>query len=125
MIGGWYYTIRGEKMPKFGGKKKPILPTWMAWKKKSSEGVHLDEKEAVVHGVWFGYPFVLVSDEAGLTRSSSVSTRSRGSPPTIRTKGRKILDPWIFRCRVAAIASGVVLVVAFVVAFVVFGKYNK
>jgi hypothetical protein len=39
-----------------------------------------------------------------------------------QTTGSKSLNPWVARCRVAGVASGILLLVAFVVAFVEVGK---
>jgi len=116
VIGGWYYTVRGEQRPKYGKglrKKELILPRWV-----TEKGVHLTEKEAVSYGVWFGYPYVAPAAER------VISPLPSRSPPTLRAKSPKILDPWIFRCRIAALSITVLLLIGFIAAFVVVGhKY--
>jgi hypothetical protein len=122
MIGGWYYTIMGERRPKFGakhGQNDLTLPMWMMTK-GSLGGVRLTEKEARSQGVWFGYPFVATSLQDDTAASSIHSNRS---PPTIRTKRPKVLDPWIFRCRVAAFVSGVFFTIGFIIAFIVVSSH--
>lgn len=121
MIGGWYYTIRGQKEPKYGpgGGKEFLLPMWVI-AKQGLDGVALTEKEAVSYGVWFSYPFVAPAVVKGSSRAS-VNSRS---PPTIRAKKPKVLDPWITRCRIAAFTSGVLTIIAFITAFIVVGHTN-
>jgi len=123
MIGGWYYTIRGQRRPRFGdkrGKKDLVLPMWVVTK-KGFGGVRLTEKEAHSQGVWFGYPFVATS----VDHDAEASLTSVRSPPTIRTKRPKVLDPWIFRCRIAAFVSAFLLAIGFIIAFVVIShKYR-
>jgi hypothetical protein len=118
MIGGWYYTIRGQQ-PRYRvkrGQKELILPIWVMTK-NGLNGVRLTEKEAHSQGVWFGYPYVATAADYEVGRCESLS--SLRSPPVIRTKRPKVLDPWIIRCRVAALVSGILLIIGFIVAFVV------
>lgn len=118
IMGGWYFTIRGETRPKFlGGKGKGKgkdlpLPSWVL-EKKGTDNIELSEKEAALHGIWFGYPYVAPSVNS-LSLPTSVRSAKQSTP--------SILDPWIFRCRVAAWTCGALVIIAFVIAFVVVGK---
>jgi hypothetical protein len=102
------------------GQKELILPIWVMTK-NGLNGVRLTEKEAHSQGVWFGYPYVATATGHDIGRCESIS--SVRSPPVIRTKRPKVLDPWIFRCRVASFVSGILLMIGFIVAFVVIRHY--
>ena len=117
-IGGWYYTIRGQQ-PRYRvkrGQKELILPMWVMTK-NGLNGVRLTEKEAHSQGVWFGYPYVATATDHEVGPCESFT--SLRSPPVIRPKRPRVLDPWIIRCRVAAFVSGILLMIGFIVAFVV------
>jgi len=105
-----------------GTSGSSVLPLWSSKKglEKGIEGGKIKEKVAggtpsmQGYGFAHGYPFVVPSIES-LTPSGKV----------LRMKqriGSKSLDPWVARCRVAGVASGILLLVAFVVAFVEVGK---
>jgi hypothetical protein len=71
-----------------------------------------------LHGIWFGYPYVAPSTSS-LPLASNDRTGGAKAPPT------SILDPWIFRCRVAAWTGAAILIVAFVTAFIVVGRKHS
>jgi hypothetical protein len=123
MIGGWYYTIRGPAAPPSGkdGKKELLLPMWVT-DKRGGEGGRVTEKDGVSRGPCLGYPFVT---PPGADKNGSKTSVSSRTPPTIRAKKPRVLDPWIFRCRTAALTSGVAIIMAFVVAFIVVGHVSS
>jgi hypothetical protein len=99
-----------------------VLPMWSS-KKGLEKGIEGDKiKEMVAggtpsmqgYGFAHGYPFVVPSVES-LTPSGKVLRMKQ-------TTDSKSLNPWVARCRVAGVASGILLLVAFVVAFVEVGK---
>jgi hypothetical protein len=115
ILGGWYFTIRGETRPASSRttRKKLPLPSWIM-EKKVTGGAELSEKEAALNGIWFGYPYVTPSVNS-LPLHSSVRTAKQTPTPSV-------LDPWIFRCRFAAWTMAGLLIIAFVTAFIVVGK---
>lgn len=94
------------------GKVYPALPRWVAEKQSTDDGrMRLNDPKRSLRGIQFGYPFVprcgsdhhtspsfftapnRVLDHLYGVRLSEVS----GRPET----GRRMLDPWIQRCRYA------------------------
>jgi hypothetical protein len=124
MIAGWMLTESGQTKAEgnSGSSRRHVLPLWDA-KKGSEKGIERGKgkgKEAggvpslQGYGFAHGYPFVAPSVES-LTSSGKVL---RMKP----TSGPKTLDPWVIRCRVAAVISGILLLTGLVVAFVEVGK---
>lgn len=111
LIGGWLPEFkdrnRNEKeRENVGGAS--VLPTWK-----------MAEKSERRHGTGFGYPFVAPSLES-LGGSSTAS-----DAPVLKAKSSQqtdIVDPWVFRCRLASGVAGIALTAAFVVAFIVVGR---
>jgi len=106
-----------------GSSVRPfVLPLWSSKKgsEKGIEGGKIKEKVArgtpkmQGYGFAHGYPFVAPSVES-LTPSGKVLRMKQITGP-------KCLNSWVARCRVAGVASGILLLVAFVVAFVEVGK---
>jgi len=62
-----------------------------------------------------GYPFVApsVTSLAPVSYSRVVLTPKPLNPPK---------NPWVRRCRIAAVTSGVIIVVAFVITLIVVGR---
>lgn len=121
MIGGWMLTKSGETKTGEGkgGKLRPlILPLWNSKKKNSEKGVDKGEAKEVVQGYGFGngYPFVAPSVETLTPSAKQLQLKW-----TSQEKPRS-LDPWVKRCRVAAVVSGILLLVAFVAVCVVIGR---
>lgn len=125
MLGGWLLTESGETKAEgtSGSSIRPfVLPLWNLKKSKEKgiEGGKGKEKETAgrqsMQGYGFsrGYPFVAPSVE-----SLSSSRKVLSLKPTT---GPKALDPWVVRCRVAGVVSGILLLIGFVVAFVEVGK---
>ena len=84
--------------------------------RKTAEAGNLSSKGG--YGFTRGYPFVAPSVES-LTPSEKVLRMkpTAANPP-------KTLDPWVIRCRVAAVTSGILLFVALLVAIEVIGKHR-
>lgn len=66
------------------------------------------------YGFARGYPFIAPSLES-LTSSEKVLRMKLTTSP-------KTLDPWVARCRIAGVISGILLLIGFVVAFIEVGK---
>ncbi|GBE83427.1 predicted protein [Sparassis crispa] len=133
LIGGWILS-EGEET-RSGGKRESLLPLWARRGKRGSgekgkmpaeKGKLLGENDKMPAsnkktGRKSWYPLVAPSLE---TLTPSVhSDIDISFTPTRRMKrdSRVVTDPWIFRCRVAAIASGICILAAFIVALVFAG----
>lgn len=96
------------------GKVYPALPRWVAEKQTTDDGrMRLNDPKRSLRGIQFGYPFVprygseqmpdsmvqiLTAPNRLLDQLYGVRLREiRGRPET----GRRMLDPWIQRCRYA------------------------
>jgi len=106
-----------------GGHIQPfVLSSWSSEKgaeKVIKGGKSKKEQVPIAGGYGFshGYPFIAPSVDS-LTPSTKVL---RMKPLTI---GPQNLDTWVVRCRVAAVISGILLLMAFVVAIVVVRTYR-
>jgi hypothetical protein len=119
LIGGWMPSgDRASPPPSIRTKKLggdvtagSILPVW--WEKPQQTS-----KRQLFPGL--GYPFRTPPPQ---DNASSESVGTRRTTPTIRIKPGWTTqcesDPWIRRCRIAAIASGTLLTAAFVAIMVV------
>jgi len=110
MIGGWMLTRSGKTKGE-GGGSSIRLPLWKKGsdKGKGGEDAGLVNKQG--YGFGHGYPFVAPSVESLTPSIKMMKMKTQ--------KGPNSLDPWVARCRVAAVTSGILLLVAFVVAIVV------
>jgi hypothetical protein len=97
------------------GKVYPALPRWVAEKQSTDDGrMRLNDPKRSLRGIQFGYPFIPRYGSGHYTSPSfgriftapnrildqlyGVQLREvRGRPET----GRRMLDPWIQRCRYA------------------------
>lgn len=97
------------------GKVYPALPRWVAEKQSTDDGrMRLNDPKRSLRGIQFGYPFIprygsghhmppsfgrfLTAPNRVLDHLYGVQVREvRGRPET----GRRMLDPWIQRCRYA------------------------
>jgi len=123
MIGGWMLTESGQT--KAEGYIQPFILPWWSSDNPVAKGIEggkwKNEKESSMtrgYGFSRGYPFVAPSVES-LTPSSKML---RMKPTS--TAAPKSLDPWVVRCRIAAVTSGTLLVIALVVAIVVINRYR-
>jgi hypothetical protein len=125
MIGGWMLTESGQT--KAEGYIQPFILSWWSSDKPVEKGIEggkwkwKNEKElSMTRGYGFsrGYPFVAPSVES-LTPSSKMLRMKLTS-----TAAPKSLNPWVVRCRIAAVTSGTLLVIALVVAIVVINRYR-
>jgi len=98
-----------------------VLSLWSSVKeieekkgKEKAGGASVPTKRG--YGFARGYPFIVPSVES-LTPSAKMLRMKT-------TTGLKALDPWVARCRVGAVISGILLLTAFVVALVVVGGYR-
>jgi len=82
--------------------------------KKVAAGASVQTKQG--YGFARGYPFIAPSVES-LTPSTKVLRMKM-------TTGPRALGPWVVRCRIAAVISGILLLTAFLVALVVVGGYR-
>ncbi|KAF7978759.1 hypothetical protein HWV62_44786 [Athelia sp. TMB] len=108
IIGGWLLTNSGQTRTdgQNGRFQMPSLPFWNS--KKAGKGAGGDAG----YGLGRGYPFVAPKVE------SHTSTTFMMKPPFV---GALPVDPWVHRCRVAAVTAGIVLFIGFVVALVMVG----
>ncbi|KIJ16363.1 hypothetical protein PAXINDRAFT_10815 [Paxillus involutus ATCC 200175] len=109
LIGGWLIPPKssarhGYQNGSSGGSG--LLPLWTG-KSTSTQGFHATKMQ-------HGYPFVAPS-VLSLTPPSYTHVVLTPKP------FRGLRNPWVRRCRVAAFTSGIIIVVAFVVALVVVG----
>lgn len=112
LIGGWM-LLDGE-MRTEGGRSDTVLPLWMRRGRKRSGLQDRDKKKLLA--LKLSYPLVAPSVES---LSPSVHSRtSATSAPKIRRELRRF-DPWVIRCRIAAITSGVLLLAVCIVALIV------
>lgn len=111
MIGGWMLTNAGQTLGEGNGQRirMPTLPFWNSTR-KASEGAKGQEG----YGIGRGYPFVAPSVNSLTYSANTLKMGASGAAP-------KALDPWVFRCRVASVTAGVILLIAFVVAVIVVG----
>lgn len=86
----------------------PSIPFWKAKGAETEKGVHEEEG----YGVGRGYPFVAPAVESYTSKTFMMN------PPVVSPV---LVDPWVFRCRVAAVTSGVIMLIAFIVALIVYG----
>jgi hypothetical protein len=100
LIGGWLPALRSRE--KISKGKGLLLPTWRMRPEK-------DKTVVPSH-----HQFVGPSLDS-LTKSS-VSVEKMSLP------SMSYVDPWIHRCRVAAMMSGLLLMVALILCFVVIGR---
>ncbi|KAG8216022.1 hypothetical protein J3R82DRAFT_8015 [Butyriboletus roseoflavus] len=99
-----------------GGGESSLLPLWT----NTSKSMHSFDTMKMYHG----YPFVAPS-ALSLTpppppppyQSQRAAMVLTPKPVGLGRSGMK--DPWVRRCRIAAVTSGVIIVVAFIVALVV------
>ncbi|KAH7882974.1 hypothetical protein F5I97DRAFT_160243 [Phlebopus sp. FC_14] len=99
LIGGWLVASKKRQNLGRGGS---LLPLWTGRSMQSVETVKFQH----------GYPFVAPSV---LTLTPPSYTRVILTPK----HSRETKNPWVRRCRVAAITSGIITVVGFVTALVV------
>jgi len=81
-----------------------VLPLW---KKGSDKGIASKQG----YGFGHGYPFVAPSVESLAPSIKVLKMKTQ--------RGPKPLDPWVVRCRIAAVSFGILLLVAFVVTIAV------
>jgi hypothetical protein len=101
LIGGWLPALSREKISKGKGL---LLPTWRMRPEKDKAVVPLHHR------------FVGPSLDSLTKLESSVSVEKMSLP------SMPYVDPWIHRCRVAAMMSGLLLMVALILCFVVIGR---
>ncbi|OCH94595.1 hypothetical protein OBBRIDRAFT_722427 [Obba rivulosa] len=120
LIGGWVLTSGGEIRPD-APQGDAVLPMWTRKGKKRPGAPGTPRgKAASRKGIKSWYPLVAPSAD---TLSPSVHSRtSLVSARRLSRVNHGTLDPWVRRCRIAAITSGVVLLAACVVALVVAGS---
>lgn len=99
-----------------GGYIQPFVLSLWSSEKAAEKGKMEGRAPSTGYGFAHGYPFIAPSVES-LTPSAKVL---RMKPTT----ALKTLDPWVIRCRVAAVTSGILLLIAFVVVIVVVGRYR-
>lgn len=101
------------------GSSSGIRPLMLLplWKKESEKGITGGEGPPPLgYGFSHGYPFVVPSVESLTPSVKMLRLKTQN--------GTKALDPWVKRCRVAAVISGILLLVALVVAVVVTRKHH-
>jgi hypothetical protein len=124
LIGGWVLT-RGGKTKGEGNSSSIRLMLLPLWKKGPDKdvksGKRKEEAPAVQgkqgYGFGHGYPFVVPSVES-LTPSVKMLRMNT-------EKGTKSLDPWVKRCRIAAVISGILILIALVVAIIATRGYHR
>ncbi|KIJ63628.1 hypothetical protein HYDPIDRAFT_168434 [Hydnomerulius pinastri MD-312] len=111
LIGGWLISPSSSSSSRYGGGAlgrvrggSSLLPLWTGKSMQSFDTVKMQ------HGYPFVAPSVLSLTPPSYNRVVLTPKPARGAR-----------NPWVWRCRVAACTSGVVIVVAFVVALVVVG----
>ncbi|KAH9947795.1 hypothetical protein B0H21DRAFT_852136 [Amylocystis lapponica] len=118
LIGGWLLSRGGEIKPE---GEDMALPVWIRRKSRGYGGGGKEECHPAAlkekkHGLRMWFPLIAPSGE------TLSPVRSRTSVDSLQKQKRgQGVDPWVFRCRVAAIASGIIILAAFVVAVVIAG----
>ncbi|KAI6041520.1 hypothetical protein EDC04DRAFT_3139664 [Pisolithus marmoratus] len=108
LIGGWMIEPRHAPLYSSRSRGGSLLPMW------TGKGKNVQNASSVnMHT--HGYPFITPSVASLMPPSYS---RVVLSPKPLRP----VKNPWVRRCRIAAVTSGVLLLVAFVVTFVVVGQ---
>ncbi|KAI0074598.1 hypothetical protein K474DRAFT_1665216 [Panus rudis PR-1116 ss-1] len=133
LIGGWYLSPSGEIMP----DGQYLQTVDLAWPRKpktsttsdqdAEKGHHDEQTEHKLTKIW--HPVGTHSQEmltARLERQAGVS-QSETLPPDkeAQSTGRTGIDPWVRRCRIAAIASGFILSLAVIAALVVVAGFAR
>ncbi|KAG6331508.1 hypothetical protein ID866_7582 [Astraeus odoratus] len=108
LIGGW--LVQPRRTPPYTSRQRDpsLLPLWTG-KGKSVQSVN-------TINMHHGYPFVAPST-ATLTPPACAPRVMLTPKPLQLAK-----NPWVRRCRIAAITSGVLILVAFVIALIVAGR---
>ncbi|KZT08190.1 uncharacterized protein LAESUDRAFT_649649 [Laetiporus sulphureus 93-53] len=128
-IGPWCWLIGGWLLSRDGlftqdeQRAYPVLPMWVHKGKERAD--HADRDKVIVRkhtGVKLCYPLVAPSAE-GLAPSVAGSVLSIGKFKPKNCTERRV-DPWVLRCRYAAVTSGVLLLAACIVAVVVACTYS-
>ncbi|PCH36906.1 hypothetical protein WOLCODRAFT_167192 [Wolfiporia cocos MD-104 SS10] len=129
LIGGWALA-QGEEAAADGHPlgTRDVLPLYVRRGKRRAGSLPAERERARAAGKKSGalkawYPLAAPSAE-----SLSPSVQSRVSMTTARKLRRGVgetIDPWIRRCRIAAVVSGVVILAAFVVALIVVGSKSS
>lgn len=108
LIGGWMIEPRHPPLYSSRSRGGSLLPMW------TGKGKSVQNANAVnVHT--HGYPIFTPSVASLMPPSYS---RVVLAPKPLRP----VKNPWVRRCRIAAVVSGVIILVAFVIAFVVVGQ---
>jgi len=110
-------TESGETIVEGNGIRSFNLPSRNSQKHPGKGGKEKDASSVqIMQGYGFarGYPFVAPSIESLTLSEKTLRMKPIPSPKT--------RDPWVARCRVAGVISGILLLVAFVVAFIEAGK---
>lgn len=107
LIGGWLIEPRRPAAYNSRAQGGPLLPLWTG-KGKSVERIHSIKMQ-------HGYPFVAPSATSLTPASYSrvVLTPKPVNPPR---------NPWVRRCRIAAVTSGVIIIVVFVITLIVVSR---
>ena len=122
MIGGWMLTMSGRtKAERDRGYIQPFVSSLWTLEKGAEKGIEAVKIKEVPftggYGFSRGYPFIAPSVD-----SLTPSAKALRMKPL--TAGLKNLDPWVVRCRVAAVISGILLLIAFMVAIAVVRRYR-
>lgn len=107
LIGGWIVEPRPPVAYASRAHGGGLLPLW------TGRGTNVQRIDSVK--MKHGYPFVApsVTSLAPVSYSRVVLTPKPLNPPK---------NPWVRRCRIAAVTSGVIIVVAFVITLIVVGR---
>lgn len=110
LIGGWMVESRNPPLYPSRSRGGSLLPTWTTGKGKS-----VPQNASSVSMHTHGYPIFTPSVASLMPPSYS---RVVLAPKPLRP----VKNPWVRRCRIAAVTSGVIILVAFVITFVVVGQ---
>jgi len=110
LIGGWTIWANRREGNPLGDS---LLPLWRKWKKNTEDVVRSDQ-DSTMSGSTFASrrPSQPKLKKQKSSLRSSMSTRFGGYDD----------DPWVKRCRYAALISGAVLTIAFIIAVVVVNR---
>ncbi|CCM06571.1 uncharacterized protein FIBRA_08848 [Fibroporia radiculosa] len=118
LIGGWMLSAGGDVQPE-GKHIDTILPLWIRRAKRRAgllDGHAMNGKKLQALSIW--YPLVAPSVES---LSPSVHSHTTATSTRKMKKIATSMDPWVKRCRIAALTSGVLILAAFVTAIIVVG----
>lgn len=133
LIGGWLVSAKPRSHGhghgsvygngyhnSLGGGGSSLLPLWT----HTSRSMQSFDMTKMYHG----YPFVAPS-ALSLTPPPLPYQSQRAAvvltPKPVGPVGRGMKNPWVRRCRIAAVASGVIILIAFIVALVVVGTNHS